>query len=66
MEGKEKKRIGIFGGSFDPIHLGHLALANYICEYEDIDELWFMLTPQNPLKKESTGEIGRASCRERV
>lgn len=55
MEGKEKKRIGIFGGSFDPIHLGHLALANYICEYEDIDELWFMLTPQNPLKKESTG-----------
>lgn len=50
-----KQQIGIFGGSFDPIHIGHLALANYICEYEKLDELWFMLTPQNPLKEKETG-----------
>ena len=50
-----KQKIGIFGGSFDPIHIGHLALANYICEYEEVDELWFMLTPQNPLKEKAAG-----------
>lgn len=52
---KHKQQIGVFGGSFDPIHIGHLALANYICEYEKLDELWFMLTPQNPLKKKEAG-----------
>lgn len=46
-------RTGIFGGSFNPIHIGHLALANYLCEYEGLDELWFMLSPQNPLKQHS-------------
>lgn len=44
-------KTGIFGGSFNPIHIGHLALANYICEYGDIEELWFMVSPQNPLKR---------------
>ena len=44
---------GIFSGSFNPIHIGHLALANWICEFGGIDELWFLVTPQNPLKKES-------------
>ncbi|EJW99547.1 nicotinic acid mononucleotide adenylyltransferase [gut metagenome] len=42
--------IGIFSGSFNPIHIGHLALANYICEFEGLDELWFMVSPHNPLK----------------
>jgi len=45
-------KTGIFGGSFNPIHIGHLALANYLCEFEELDEIWFMITPQNPLKKE--------------
>lgn len=45
-----KKKIAIFSGSFNPIHIGHLALANYICEQNWVDELWFMVTPHNPLK----------------
>ena len=42
--------IGIFSGSFNPIHIGHLALANWLCEYDDLSEIWFLVTPQNPLK----------------
>lgn len=45
--------IGIFSGSFNPIHMGHLILANYIAEFTEIDEVWFLVSPQNPLKKEA-------------
>ena len=48
------KRIGLFGGSFNPIHLGHLALAKAICDSEMLDELWFMVSPQNPFKVNMT------------
>ena len=47
-------RTGIFGGSYNPIHIGHLALANYLCEYGYLDELWFMVSPQNPFKANDT------------
>lgn len=53
--------IGIFSGSFDPIHVGHLILANYVVEFTEIEEVWFLVSPQNPLKvdKEMTDETIR-------
>ena len=45
------KKIGIYSGSFNPIHHGHVMLANYLVEFSDLDELWFVVSPQNPLKK---------------
>ena len=45
------KTIGIYSGSFNPIHHGHVMLANYLVEFSDLDELWFVVSPQNPLKK---------------
>ena len=44
------KKIGLFFGSFNPIHIGHLILANYMIENTDMDELWFVVSPQNPFK----------------
>lgn len=44
------KKTGILSGSFNPPHIGHLAIANYMLEYEGLDELWFIVSPHNPLK----------------
>ena len=44
-------RVGLFGGSFNPIHNAHIALASTICEQARLDEVWFMVSPQNPLKQ---------------
>lgn len=49
-----RMKVGLFFGSFNPIHIGHLAIANYMIEFTDIDELWFVITPQNPEKVKST------------
>lgn len=45
-----RKKIGLFFGSFNPIHIGHLILGNYILENSDMEELWFVVSPQNPFK----------------
>ena len=44
------KRVGLFGGSFNPIHTGHLILADEIRQARNLDEVWFMVSPLNPLK----------------
>ncbi len=44
-------KIGVFFGSFNPIHIGHMMIAEYIYEYSDLDQIWFIVSPQNPFKK---------------
>lgn len=48
------KSVGIFGGSFNPIHTGHIALAKSLCEKAGLDEVLFMVSPMNPFKKAAT------------
>lgn len=48
------KKVGLFFGSFNPIHIGHLILANYILENSDMDELWFVVSPHNPFKEKKS------------
>ena len=45
-------KIGLYFGSYNPIHSGHVAIANFMLEQTDMEEVWFMVSPQNPLKKE--------------
>lgn len=47
-------KIGLFFGSFNPIHTGHMVLANYLVEYTDLDKIWFVVSPQNPFKKKES------------
>jgi len=44
-------KIGLFFGSFNPIHVGHLAIADVMANQTDLDQVWFIVSPQNPLKK---------------
>lgn len=46
--------IGLFFGSFNPIHVGHLILANYMVDRQPIDQVWFVVSPQNPLKEKES------------
>jgi len=48
------KKIGLLFGSFNPIHIGHLIVANIMVDHTDLDEVWFVVSPQNPLKKTKT------------
>jgi nicotinate-nucleotide adenylyltransferase len=45
---------GLFLGSFNPIHVGHLLIANYVVEYTPLEEIWFVISPHNPLKDKNT------------
>lgn len=48
-----KKKIGLFFGSYNPIHVGHMILGNHMADTTDLDEVWFVVSPHNPLKKKA-------------
>lgn len=47
------RHIGVFGGSFNPVHSGHMMVASYIAQWCGLDEVWLMLSPLNPLKSDA-------------
>jgi nicotinate-nucleotide adenylyltransferase len=47
-------KIGLYFGSFNPVHIGHLAIAGYMKEFTDLDQIWFVVSRQNPLKKKDS------------
>lgn len=47
-------KIGLYFGTFNPIHIGHLIIANYMADYTDLDQVWLVVSPQNPLKKKKS------------
>ena len=53
-EQAQRKRIGIFGGSFNPVHTGHICLARQLLTAVSLDEIWFMVSPLNPFKQDFT------------
>lgn len=48
------KSVGLFFGTFNPIHVGHMILANHMLQYSDLDEVWFVVSPHNPLKDKAS------------
>lgn len=48
------KKVGLFFGTFNPIHIGHLIIANHMEEFSDLDEVWLVVTPHNPHKQKKT------------
>lgn len=47
-------KVGLFFGTFNPIHVGHLTIANHMAEYSDLDQVWFVVTPHSPFKKKNS------------
>ncbi|PSG90390.1 nicotinate (nicotinamide) nucleotide adenylyltransferase [Aurantibacter aestuarii] len=47
-------KVGLYFGSFNPIHIGHLIIANHLVENSDLDQIWFVVTPHNPFKKKAS------------
>jgi len=47
-------KIGLYFGTFNPIHIGHVAIANHMVEYSDLDQIWLVVTPQNPFKSKAS------------
>lgn len=52
-------KTAFFSGTFNPVHTGHLILANYLCEYEGFDEIWLSVSPQNPLREKLSSNNDR-------
>jgi len=50
----KNKKTGLFFGSFNPIHIGHLIIAEYMLEFTDLDQIWFIVSPHNPFKERKT------------
>ncbi len=48
------KKTGLFFGSFNPIHIGHMIIANWFVEYTDLERVWFVVSPQNPFKEKKS------------
>lgn len=48
---KVSMKVGLFFGSFNPLHIGHMAIANYMVEFAGVRQVWFVVSPQNPFKK---------------
>ena len=48
------KKVGLYFGTFNPIHVGHLIIANHMAEYSDLDEVWFVVTPRSPHKQKQS------------
>lgn len=48
------KKVGLYFGTFNPIHIGHLVIANHMAEHSELDEIWFVVTPQSPFKKKKS------------
>lgn len=48
------KKIGLYFGTFNPIHIGHMVIANHMVEFSNLDEVWFVVTPQSPFKTKKT------------
>ena len=54
METAKVKKVGLFFGSFNPIHTGHMIIAGYMLNFTDLDDVWMVISPHNPLKEKNT------------
>ena len=54
MNIKKQKKVALYFGTFNPIHVGHLSIANYIAQLDEVDEVWLVVSPQNPLKEKAS------------
>lgn len=48
------KKVGLYFGTFNPVHIGHMIIANHMVEFSELDEVWFVVTPQSPFKAKKT------------
>lgn len=53
MPNKHKKNIGLFFGTFNPVHIGHMVIASYMAEFAGLDEVWMVVSPHNPFKEKA-------------